>query len=810
MSEVLTKSPGVAALPARPNPEKRGLRAFLSPLARDVGVSIAVLVLSLGTVYAAVALQRGATAYNTIVTLNTQLQMQAFRQSALEDQAIAAGAVSSRVSGERQDAVRIMQTHLAAIDQLINKKIPLSNLFELEHNFDKQNDGVAQAFENYQEAVDKEFSFLERGEIARAKAIDEAEVDPAFERLSSMIEAANAAFSRNAERMASQAIVGEWLTIVFVLVSMLWLLRRLEHSRREVLLTKATEIGLYETKMLVEHASDIVARLDRDGVTTFLSPAVEAILGGGPDELLGQSIWSHVEPADLGHARRFQGQLLEQPGIRQQCELNFLHNNGSRRVLELRGTNLLSDPKVGAIIPNARDISERKGLEGRLERQALHDALTGLPNRRLLLDRLGHALSRSYRQRVPVAVMFLDLDRFKLINDTLGHEMGDQLLIMVAQRLKTCIRAEDTVARLGGDEFTILIEEVTDAYNPVEVAKRIVAVLDEPFKLADHELTVAASIGIAQSVGEENSSADMLRDADIAMYRAKKNGVGRYECYDASMAMEAPEKLKLEGDLRRAIKHSTSESSEFVLHYQPLIDLRTGATVAFEALVRWQHPERGLLAPAHFIALAEETGLIIALGEWVLETACRQALVFHAQLGSTPGIAVNLSLKQLKHPSLVEDVEHILQVTGLSPNLLELEITESHIMEDVVGTVSKLGELKALGVRLAIDDFGTGYSSLGHLMRFPIDNLKIDRSFVQRLPGNRDSKSKSDASIVEAVVALSRALNLGVVTEGIETEQQLAYLKDLDCDVGQGYLFAKPMPADAVVLFVLQHLTTTS
>lgn len=378
--------------------------------------------------------------------------------------------------------------------------------------------------------------------------------------------------------------------------------------------------------------------------------------------------------------------------------------------------------------------------------------------------------------------------------------------MMVAQRLKTCLRVEDTVARLGGDEFTVLIEEVTEQYNPIDVAKHILKVLEEPFDLAGHEITIGTSVGIVQSVGDESSASDMLRDADVAMYQAKQNGKGRYECYDASMAIVAPEQLKLEGDLRWTLKQSTAERSEFVLHYQPLVDLKTGATVAFEALVRWQHPERGLLAPDCFIPLAEETGLIVALGQWVLETACKQAVAFQAQLGDAPPMAVNLSLKQLKHPSLVEDVAHALRKTGLRPDLLELEITESHIMEDVTATVVKLEQLKALGVRLAVDDFGTGYSSLGHLMRFPIDNLKIDRSFIQNLPNGQSVKGKSDSVIVEAVVALSRALDLGVVSEGVETGQQLMHLRDLGCDVGQGYYFARPMPAEAVVPFMLQQL----
>lgn len=653
--------------------------------------------------------------------------------------------------------------------------------------------------------MDKEFRFLAQGDFEAAEEVDETEVDPAFEQLREVIENTSLINERDAAKMSRTATVTEWLVVTLVVLLAGWLLRRLERSRRLTALAASEQRALRETNVLVKHASDIIARLDRNGMAQFLSPAVESVLGGRPEDLLGHSIWSHVHPGDSEHAHHFHKQLLKQPGRGQMLELDFVHHDGSRRVLELRGTNLLDDPEVGAIVLNARDITERKRLEGRLEQQALHDALTGLPNRRLFVDRLEHALSRSHRHRQPVGVMFLDLDRFKLINDTLGHDMGDRLLMMVADRLKACLRVEDTVARLGGDEFTILIEEVTDQYSPVEVAKRIVTVFEEPFDLSGHEVTVITSIGIVQSVGAESNPSDMLRDADVAMYRAKQNGKGRYECYDASMAMAAPEQLKLEGDLRRALKQSSAENSEFVLHYQPLVDLKTGAIVAFEALVRWQHPERGLLAPDHFILLAEETGLIVALGQWVLETACRQAITFQTQLGTVPSMAVNLSLKQLKHPSLVEDVACVLQTTGLRPDLLELEIAESHIMEDATATVAKLEQLKALGVRLAVDDFGTGYSSLGHLMRFPIDNLKIDKSFIQNLPNSQTVKGKNDTLIVEAVIALSRALDLGVVSEGVESSQQVSHLRDLGCDMGQGYYFARPMPAEAVVPFMLQQ-----
>jgi diguanylate cyclase (GGDEF)-like protein/PAS domain S-box-containing protein len=645
MDETSTALPFATSSPAQAIPDRS--RTGVTLPRKDAGALVLVLLIALGIIYTAAAVQESAAMHRQAVAINTRLQMQAYHQNALEWQARARGEVTPKIAAERQEVVSAMQADLTTLEQLEERGALLDRFFSSGEAHHEHLDETAGALESYQAALDREFGFLIEGDLKAAEEVDKAEVGPAFERLSEVIGNTILMNERDAAKMSRTASMTEGLVVTLVVLLAGWLLRRLERSRRLTALVAAEQRALRETNVLVKHASDIIARLDRNGAAQFLSPAVESILGGQPKDLLRQTFWSHVHPGDSEHARHFHEQLLKQPGRGQLLELNFVHRNGSKRVLELRGTNLLDDPEVGAIVLNARDITERKRLEGRLEQQALHDALTGFPNRRLFVDRLEHALSRSHRHRQPVAVMFLDLDRFKLINDTLGHDMGDRLLMMVADRIKVCLRVEDTVARLGGDEFTVLIEEVTDQYSPVEVAKRIIAVFEEPFDLSGHEVTVGTSIGIVQSVGAESSPSDMLRDADVAMYRAKQNGKGRYECYDASMAMAAPEQLKLEGDLRRALKQSGAENSEFVLHYQPLVDLKTGETVAFEALVRWQHPERGLLAPDHFIPLAEETGLIVALGQWVLETACRQAIAFQAQLGAAPPMAVNLSLKQL-------------------------------------------------------------------------------------------------------------------------------------------------------------------
>jgi diguanylate cyclase (GGDEF)-like protein len=386
---------------------------------------------------------------------------------------------------------------------------------------------------------------------------------------------------------------------------------------------------------------------------------------------------------------------------------------------------------------------------------------------------------------------------FKLVNDNFGHDRGDQLLVEVTKRLRGCLRRVDTIARIGGDEFTVLLEDVTSAGDGALVAERITEALRAPFRIEGQEIFVGASIGIALGAPDQGTTAQgLLRNADIAMYRAKANGRACFEVFKASMRETVRGRLKMEAELRRAL-----ERGELRLHYQPKVELRTGRLVGLEALVRWQHPERGMVPPGSFIPMAEETGLIMPIGRWVLETACRQAGRWRsdAEIGEGLVMAVNLSPRQFRHPRLVDDVGHVLSAMRLDPGGLEIEITEGTAMGDADATVKTLERLKSLGVRLVIDDFGTGYSSLGYLKRFPIDVLKVDRSFVAGLPGNA-----GDAAIVQAVVGLSRALGLKAVAEGVETVPQLDELRALGCDQGQGYLFGRPMPAEAIELVLRQ------
>ncbi len=449
-------------------------------------------------------------------------------------------------------------------------------------------------------------------------------------------------------------------------------------------------------------------------------------------------------------------------------------------VIEFRGRR--------AVLSINRDITERKALEEQLRHRALHDPLTGLPNRALFLDRLGHAMERTATRRSVVSVLYLDVDRLTGVNDSLGHDVGDALLVGIGERLRGSVRPEDTVARLSGDEFAVLIEEIGDPGEAVPIAERILAQLGAPFVVSDREVVATASIGIAVGGSAETTPAAVLQAADVAMYRAKAGGGSRYVVYGTDMASLALQRLELESELLRAI-----DREEFEVYYQPKVDMETGRIAEVEALVRWQHPRLGVVPPADFIPLAEETGLIVPIGRWVLEQACRRVREWRDRYPSDPPLraGVNLSAREFGHPEIVGEIARTLREAGLDAGGLELEITESAVMTDTEAVAATLKELEALGVYLAIDDFGTGYSSLAHLKRFPISTLKIDRAFVAGL--DRDPE---DTAIVGAVLGLGRALGLRVVAEGVETAEHVATLRALGCVLAQGNHLSKPLPAE--------------
>ncbi len=538
-------------------------------------------------------------------------------------------------------------------------------------------------------------------------------------------------------------------------------------------------------RSIVQNSSDIVMLVDGDLTLSYLTPSVRRVLDYDPAELAEQKLTDLLHPEDRLPALAFIADGVSRPGVMEATEWRIRHRDGRWLNVETIGNNLLDDPNVGQIVLTSRDISERKALEDQLAHQAFHDSLTGLANRSLFRNHVGRALLHRDRAERPFAVLFLDLDGFKHVNDSLGHDIGDELLVGVAERLTACVRPADTAARLGGDEFAVLLEDVTEQDTAIMIAKRIIEGLRPPFELGGKQAIVGTSIGIAMSQPGEAAD-DVLRNADIAMYTAKRGGRGRHAIFEASMHAEAIQRLELELDLRQALPND-----EFVLHYQPIVELSTARIMGVEALIRWQHPKRGLLGPGEFIGLAEETGLIIPIGQWVLRKASEQVLTWHIRDRDDPPLAVsvNISGKQLEDPGFLEETRANLSATGIAPKTVLLEVTESVMMQDAEATIEKLTAIKKLGVGLAVDDFGTGYSSLRYLHSFPFDILKVAKSFVDGL-----GEESQEEAFVHTIVELSRTIGLRTLAEGIESADQAYELRRLGTELGQGYYLSRPIP----------------
>jgi len=571
---------------------------------------------------------------------------------------------------------------------------------------------------------------------------------------------------------------GAFISLLFFVIA--WSLV----SRRASLMV--AEAQTRQLSSAVEQTADAVVITDRRGIIEYVNPAYEQITGYSRQEVLGKNA-SVVKSGE--HDENFYGELWRTilAGRVFRGTMVNRKKDGSLYYEEKTISPLRNaDGNIVRFVSTGKDITQRLESEERLHYLAHHDPLTGLPNRVLLQDRLKQAMLEADRSGRMVAALFLDLDRFKTINDTLGHQIGDVLLKTVAERLATCLRASDTVSRLGGDEFTIVLANVASVDDVTRVAQKILDQFVPPFHIGGRDLFVSSSIGITLYPLDEKDPGNLLKDADVAMYHAKELGGNVFQFYTPALNARAARRLELETGMRRAL-----ERQEFVLHYQPLVDMQTGQLQGMEALLRWQHPELGLIAPLDFIPLAEETGLIIPIGEWVLKTACAQIKAWHDAGFPALQVAINLSSKQLRDKNLIAAVKQALTESGLDPRYLDLELTESVLMQDMELAAAILKELKTVGVFVSLDDFGTGYSSLSYLKRFPIDYLKIDRSFVHDITAD-----SVGAGLVKAIIAMANVLHIKVIAEGVETYEQLDFLRRHGCDIAQGYFCSKPVAVE--------------
>lgn len=574
-----------------------------------------------------------------------------------------------------------------------------------------------------------------------------------------------------------------------------------QHLQREIAERKQAQQWLQQSEVRLESILDSLEEVVRSACAKtlkllYLNPAAQQLYGRPIWDFFNQpNLWIEVvHREDREQVDKSVQILLEQGKINQ--EYRILHSDGQMRWVSDRSYVIYDDngnaTRLDSII---YDITERKRTEEKLIHDALHDVLTGLPNRTFFIERLELALGQAkHDANYLFAVLFIDLDRFKIINDSLGHTTGDQLLIKFTQLMQQCLRSTDTIARFGGDEFTILLEDINDINDAIAIAQRIQAELTSPLQLEEHTIFTSASIGIVLGSTGYERPADLLRNADIAMYCAKEAGKARYAIFDQEMYAQTLKLLLLEGELRQAI-----ERQEFVLHYQPIISFLTGKLIGFEALVRWLHPSRGLVSPSEFISIAEDIGLIVPIGEWVLHEACRQMREWQVNLplAANLKISVNLASQQIKQTKLIKQIDSILAETGLDGSYLKLEITESMLLNHTEATINMLLQIRDRKIQLSIDDFGKGYSCLSYLHRFPINTLKIDSHFVSRM-----SNDPENFEIVRTINTLAHNLGLDVVAEGVETAEQFSQIKALGCEFGQGYFFSKPLESQAAQMLI--------
>ena len=602
------------------------------------------------------------------------------------------------------------------------------------------------------------------------------------------------------EMQAQQRIQSASLLLLGILLASIFFV--VIASSRNLLAMRRMHQGLTESearlRAIVATAMDAVVQIDAQGVVTGWNGQAESIFGWTPSEAIGQTLHQMIIPQQYREAHiqglkhfRASGQG---PFLNKRLEITALHRDGREFPVELTISPTRWYDKI-EFCAFVRDITERKQSEQFIVHLATHDALTGLPNRHLLNDRIQQALAQVQRENRQAAVLFIDLDQFKTINDSLGHEVGDLLLKEVAQRLVANLRSRDTVARSGGDEFVVVLPDIRDAQEVASVAQKLLAALIAPYQISENVLRTSASIGAAIFPEDGENAETLLKNSDLAMYYAKETGRNNCQFFTQKMNRVAAEKHALGTDLHQALGRG-----ELDLNFQPIVDMGSGKMVSMEVLLRWNHPQRGLIPPKQFIPLAEEIGLIVPIGEWVLNAACTQLKVWQQQGYAVPRLAINLSAKQFQQKNLVETITRIFDETGVEPRFIELEITESLLMENTDDVANTLRQLTAMGLEISIDDFGTGYSSLNYLKRFPISSLKIDRSFVMDISNDPD-----DTAIVIAIIALAHSLQMKVIAEGVETGQQLSFLRHQGCDQYQGYDFSVPLAATEVVSKLLQR-----
>jgi diguanylate cyclase (GGDEF)-like protein/PAS domain S-box-containing protein len=551
---------------------------------------------------------------------------------------------------------------------------------------------------------------------------------------------------------------------------------------------RALEASEARFRVLAESVLDLISVIAEDGTIRYQSPALVHLLGHDPAETLGKNVFEMIHHDDQDAVKAAVRRVVSSQRSREPVEFRIRHRDGMWRTFESLGTNCLANEHIAGIVFISRDITDRKVIQQRIQHLAYHDNLTGLPNRSLLQDRLAHSIARAERSSRKVAVLFIDLDNFKIINDTLGHDVGDELLRQVARRLMECVRLEDTIARQGGDEFIVLLDGLEDGRAASIVAQKILGGLRQPFVLGGTEQHVSGSVGIAVYPDDGRDAQTLMKNADTAMFHGKGLGKNTYQYFTSQMNVAVKRRMTLESALRRAVRQK-----DFVLHYQPQVNLESGEIIGLEALVRWKTEDSGIVMPGDFIPLAEETGLISEIGEWVLREGCRQAREWE-DMGLAPRrMAVNLSARQFGDKAFLDMVARVLADTKLEPKWLEIEITESQVMRQTEGMIMLLNRLSEMGVQLAIDDFGTGYSSLSYLKRLPVQKLKIDQSFIRDI-----TVDPNDTAIVVAIINMARSLDLDTIAEGVETAGQLALLRSKGCHVGQGYFFSPPRDAKSL------------